>query len=269
MATTTKRTRSERLEVRTTPEERGSIDRAVAVTDSDLTDFVVTNLTVAARRVLADRSEFTLDDEAAPAWERINRRAGPEPRRPARADGPAVAIRRVTQGYRPPRLLEPPTRLDAFERAGPTSRPMAAAPCSPGPHATGTTKVIVVTPGRAVARRRRLLRLVHGEHPRSPTRHRRACARVPAAIRSRSLCSLGSASISTTRAEGSAPGSSPTSSPESSTWASEIGCRGLLIHAESRTPATSTSTSSLRSSFPTDELHLVLLMKDIRRTLCG
>ena len=48
----------------------------------------------------------------------------------------------------------------------------------------------------------------------------------------------------------------------------EIGCRGLLIHAES---------SDARDFYlhlipellesPTDELHLVLLMKDIRRSL--
>ena len=49
---------------------------------------------------------------------------------------------------------------------------------------------------------------------------------------------------------------------------SDIGCRGLLVHAESAearkfylhlVPEFETS--------PTDELHLVLLMKDIRRTL--
>jgi uncharacterized protein (DUF1778 family) len=74
VTTTAKRTRSERLEVRTTPEDRALIDRAVAVTDSDLTDFVVTNLRIAAQRVLADRSEFRLDDEGRTAWERINRR---------------------------------------------------------------------------------------------------------------------------------------------------------------------------------------------------
>jgi hypothetical protein len=48
----------------------------------------------------------------------------------------------------------------------------------------------------------------------------------------------------------------------------EIGCRGLLVHAE---------TSEARDFYlhlipefepsPTDELHLVLLMKDIVRTL--
>jgi uncharacterized protein (DUF1778 family) len=74
MASGTNRTRSERLEVRTTPEDRALIDRAVAASGSDLTDFVVTNLTVASRRVLADRSEFVLGSEAREAWEKINRR---------------------------------------------------------------------------------------------------------------------------------------------------------------------------------------------------
>jgi uncharacterized protein (DUF1778 family) len=74
MTAGTKRTRSERLEVRTTPEDRALIDRAVAASDTDLTGFVVANLTVAARRVLADRSDFALDAEAREAWEKINRR---------------------------------------------------------------------------------------------------------------------------------------------------------------------------------------------------
>lgn len=74
MATETKRARSERLEVRTTPEDRALIDSAVAASGIDLTEFVVANLTVAARRVLADRSEFALDADAQRAWARINRR---------------------------------------------------------------------------------------------------------------------------------------------------------------------------------------------------
>jgi uncharacterized protein (DUF1778 family) len=66
--------RSERLEVRTTPEDRALIDSAVAASKTDLTEFVVANLTVAARRVLADRSQFVLDSESQQAWENINRR---------------------------------------------------------------------------------------------------------------------------------------------------------------------------------------------------
>ncbi len=73
MATTSRR-RSRRLELRTTPEERELLDRAVAVTGGDLTDFVVTQASVAARRVLADRDHFELDSAAARAWEEINSR---------------------------------------------------------------------------------------------------------------------------------------------------------------------------------------------------
>lgn len=74
MTTEAKRRRSERLEVRTTPEDRALIDSAVAASQTDLTEFVVTNLTIAARRVLADRSAFVLDADAQQAWEKINRR---------------------------------------------------------------------------------------------------------------------------------------------------------------------------------------------------
>lgn len=72
------RNRSERLEVRTTKADRALIDRAVAEVGTDLTDFVISNLTVAARRILADRTEFVLDAEAAEAWEAINRRRARE-----------------------------------------------------------------------------------------------------------------------------------------------------------------------------------------------
>lgn len=64
--------RSERLEVRTTPQERALIDRAVAACGVDLTEFVVSNLTVAARRVLADRSQFVLDADARKHWDALN-----------------------------------------------------------------------------------------------------------------------------------------------------------------------------------------------------
>jgi len=56
-------TRSSRIEVRTTPDTRALTDRAVVATGTDLTTFVGTNLTDAAARVLADRTEFALDPE--------------------------------------------------------------------------------------------------------------------------------------------------------------------------------------------------------------
>ncbi len=74
MTTRTRRGRTERIEVRATPDERALIDEAVAVTGGDLTSFVMSNLTLAARRVLADRTEFVLDDAGRAQWEAINAR---------------------------------------------------------------------------------------------------------------------------------------------------------------------------------------------------
>lgn len=68
------RKRSARIEIRTTPEDRELIDRAVAASETDLTQFVVSNLTIAAHRVLADRTEFVLNSESLRAWENINQR---------------------------------------------------------------------------------------------------------------------------------------------------------------------------------------------------
>ena len=77
MATETRR-RSRRLELRTTPDERELIDRAAALTETDLTEFVVANAVEAARRALADRDRFELDGDALAAWEAINARRARE-----------------------------------------------------------------------------------------------------------------------------------------------------------------------------------------------
>lgn len=74
MAGTETRRRSRRLELRTTPDERDLIERAVMVTGTDLTEFVVVNAVDAARRVLADRDRFELDESAAAAWDAVNAR---------------------------------------------------------------------------------------------------------------------------------------------------------------------------------------------------
>lgn len=70
----TVRTRSSRIEVRATADERILIDRAVAEEGTDLTTFVLHHTTEAARRVLADRNEFVLGDEQRRAWDAINDR---------------------------------------------------------------------------------------------------------------------------------------------------------------------------------------------------
>ena len=78
MTTRTTRARSKRLEVRATAEERELIDRAVAASGVGLTEFVMMNLTLAARRVLADRTRFALEGKALQRWEEINSRPARE-----------------------------------------------------------------------------------------------------------------------------------------------------------------------------------------------
>ena len=78
MAKTETRRRSRRLELRTTPDERELIDSSVEASHTDLTEFVVTNAVVAARRVLADRTQFELDADALAEWEAINARRARE-----------------------------------------------------------------------------------------------------------------------------------------------------------------------------------------------
>ena len=68
------RRRSRRLELRTTPEEREIIDRAVAASDTGLTEFVVGSAVEAAQRVLADRDRFELEAAAVEQWEAMNSR---------------------------------------------------------------------------------------------------------------------------------------------------------------------------------------------------
>jgi uncharacterized protein (DUF1778 family) len=62
------------MELRTTPDERELIDRAVEASGSDLTEFVVVSAVDAARRILADRDQFTLDVDALNAWQAVNAR---------------------------------------------------------------------------------------------------------------------------------------------------------------------------------------------------
>ncbi|MBY0441482.1 MAG: DUF1778 domain-containing protein [Mycobacteriaceae bacterium] len=71
---TKSRRRNRRMELRTTPEERELIDRAAAASGTDLTEFVITHASEAARRILADRNRFQLDAAALDEWEEINAR---------------------------------------------------------------------------------------------------------------------------------------------------------------------------------------------------
>ncbi len=63
------------MALRTTPEERELIDRAVVATGTDLTDFVVSHAYQTAQRVLADHDRFELDACANIATARPNGRS--------------------------------------------------------------------------------------------------------------------------------------------------------------------------------------------------
>lgn len=69
MATTTKQAR---IEMRATHDERDLIARAVESQGTDFTSFVLGYALEAARRVLADRDAFVLNETAQVEWERIN-----------------------------------------------------------------------------------------------------------------------------------------------------------------------------------------------------
>ncbi len=71
---TNSRTRTDRVEFRTSPETRRLIDRAVEAEGGTLTEFAEANLVVAAQRVLADRARFSLPPEALSDWEALNER---------------------------------------------------------------------------------------------------------------------------------------------------------------------------------------------------
>ena len=66
------RARDERIEFRTTPGTRRLVERAVAASGSNLTDFAESSLVLAAQRVMADRERFVLPEREADEWEAIN-----------------------------------------------------------------------------------------------------------------------------------------------------------------------------------------------------
>ena len=203
MLTVTSRRRSERLEVRTTPEDRALIDRAVAAVGTDLTAFVVSSVTTAARRVLADRTEFIMSPKVAKVWEAINKRQARD--------------------------------LPGLRKLMKRASPFATAWCM-------ASIAVEAAPQR--------LRKGAGRYPQ------------PVAL----LARLG-VSIQHER-RGLGAGMLKDVIKRTAALGTEIGCRGLLVHAE--TSEASDFYRHLIPEFepsPTDELHLLLLMKDILRTL--
>ncbi len=65
------RKKDKRLEIRTTSADRELFARAAEATGTDVTGFANEHLRIAAQRILADRTEFLLDEQQWEAWQEL------------------------------------------------------------------------------------------------------------------------------------------------------------------------------------------------------
>ena len=170
----------------------------------------------------------------------------------------------MTRRYRPPRLLEAGDNLDNFECRSAEQTEWLRHHARQA-NAAGTTKVLVVTePERAEVVAYYAWSMASIAVEDSPTRMRKGAGRYPQPIAL--LARLGVAPDHEGRGLGA--GLLADVIGRTAQLGAEIGCRGLLVHAE---------TAEARDFYvhlipeleqsPTDDLHLVLLMKDILETL--
>jgi GNAT superfamily N-acetyltransferase len=169
----------------------------------------------------------------------------------------------VTQ-YRAPRLLEPEDTLDTF-RCSSSEQTSWVRRHARQSVAAGSTRVFVVTPHadhQVVAYYAWCMAQIDVDA--APERLRRGAGRYPQPVAL--LARLGVDE----RHEGKGLGAGLLADAviRVADLGEQIGCRGLLIHAE--TDAAREFYRHLLPELqvsPTDPLHLVVLMKDIRRTL--
>lgn len=168
--------------------------------------------------------------------------------------------------YRPPRLLEPQDQIGQFVCRSEEQTDWLRSHASQA-HAVGTTKVFVVTPSdssQVVAYYAWSMASIKIEE--NPIRMQKGAGRYPQPVAL--LARLGVSSDHEDRGLGA--GLLADVIGRSAQLGSEIGCRGLLIHAESAEARAFYRhvLPELKES-PTDTLHLVLLMKDIVKTIRG
>ena len=172
----------------------------------------------------------------------------------------------MTSLYRPPRLITATDNVDEFECAS-TEQTQWLRRHAHQSASTRTTRVFVVTreDGSTVVAYYAWC-MAQLDLAAVPERFKRGAGRYPQPMAL--LARLGVDS----RHEGMGLGAGLLIDVVSRllTLSNDIGCRGLLIHAESETARTFYLhlIPELQQS-PTDELHLVLLLKDARRTLIG
>lgn len=170
----------------------------------------------------------------------------------------------MTKLYRPPRLLEPSDDIDAFACRS-TEQTNWLRRHSRQSAATGTTKVFVVTPhDRADVVAYYAWCMAHLDLDAAPPRLRRGAGRYPQPVAL--LARLGVDAEH--EGVGLGAGLLTDAITRLISVSDAIGCRGLLIHAESvEARGFYVHLVPELEPSPTDPLHLVLLMKDARRTL--
>jgi len=171
----------------------------------------------------------------------------------------------VTQ-YRPPRLLEAGDILDRFSCRSAEQTEWLRHHAHQA-HAAGTTRVLVVTStdsNEVVAYYAWSMASISVED--APARVGKGAGRYPQPVAL--LARLGVAIHHEGRGLGA--GLLVDAISRTAQLGVEIGCRGLLVHAE--TPEARDFFLHLIPEFeasPTDELHLILLMRDILKALRG
>jgi len=168
--------------------------------------------------------------------------------------------------YQPPQLLEAAHQLDPFCCCSVEQTEWLQHHARQS-SATGTTRVFVVTPSdsRTVVAYYAWT-MAQIEIDRTPARLRKGAGRYPQPVAL--LARLGVDQ----QHEGQGLGAALLRDviQRAALISEDIGCRGLLVHAES--VAARDFYRHLIPEFeqsPTDELHLVLLLKDIKRTLAS
>ena len=170
----------------------------------------------------------------------------------------------MTAGYLPPVLLSNNHVVDVFECRS-QEQTLWLRRHARHSAATGATKILVVTPAdstEVVAYYAWCMAAISVDT--APPRLRRGAGRYPQPVAL--LARLGVSQQHERRGLGAALLQDVIA--RTAAVGREIGCRGLLVHAE--TPQARDFYRHLIPEFepsPTDELHLVLLMKDILRPL--
>jgi len=170
----------------------------------------------------------------------------------------------VTGRYRSPRLIEAGDDVDGFQCRSDEQTQWLRHHARQA-NTSGTSKVLVVTPVDGTEVVAYYAWCMAGVAPAdAPRRLRKGAGRYPQPVAL--LSRLGVSSDHEGRGLGA--GLLQDVISRTAELGTEIGCRGLLVHAE--TPLARDFYVHLIPEFersPTDDLHLVLLMKDILKTL--